>query len=69
MSIFKFIYVSNPDSEGKMYDDVRDLLIEWDIHHKLRNHILLAISEAFTNALIHGNKADPGKKIQLVIIS
>jgi len=67
MNIFKFMYSSNPDSEGKMYDDVSDLLIEWDIPHKLRNHILLAVSEAFTNALIHGNKADPAKKIQLFI--
>lgn len=50
-----------------MYEDVSRSLTESNICRRLTNHILLAVSEAFTNAMIHGNMKDPAKMIQLFI--
>lgn len=55
------------ESEGKAYTDIKNLLSGVNIHWKIINRIMLAISEAFTNALIHGNKYDPEKKIEIRI--
>lgn len=38
-----------------------------DIGLRTRQQFLLIVSEAFTNALIHGNKSDPAKKIKVHI--
>ena len=48
-----------------MYHDVRAFLTEQKIDSRLVNNIMLSISEAFTNAYLHGNQADPKKTIQI----
>jgi len=63
----KFIYESVLESEGQAYTDIKNLLSETNIHWKIINRIMLAISEAFTNAMIHGNKFIPDKKIEIDI--
>lgn len=67
MSANRFTYRSVLESEGKMYDDIKGYLTECKISSKLCHNILLAISEAFTNALLHGNKLDPNKSIEISI--
>lgn len=62
-----FKYRSYPDSEARMYDDLTFLLTEWDIPKSMQRNVILAVSEAFTNALIHGNKRDSNKSIELSI--
>jgi anti-anti-sigma factor len=62
-----FDYRSIPESEGQMYSDVKGVLIACGIEGKRLFNILLAISEAFTNALIHGNKYNPDKIIKVEI--
>jgi len=65
MGEIKFIYESVLESEGRAYADVKKILQENGIPAKAMYHIMLAISEAFTNALIHGNNYDSAKKIEI----
>ncbi len=67
MSFVRFTYSSELESENKMYDDVEAFLMEQEINPRLINDIMLSISEAFTNALLHGNQSDPNKSIQISI--
>jgi len=63
----RFIYQSVLESEERMYIEIKDYLTASDIPEPILRKALLAISEAFTNALIHGNRKDPGKNITIVI--
>lgn len=67
MNFVKFKYSSVLESDHKMYDDIKAFLVEQDIDPKLINNIMLSVSEAFTNALLHGNQSDPNKSIQILI--
>ncbi len=61
----KFFYKSVLESEGQAYTDVKKVLQEAKIPARAMHKIMLAISEAFTNALIHGNKYNPEKTIEI----
>ncbi len=50
-----------------MYDDVKAFLVDKGIDSRLINNIMLSVSEAFTNALLHGNQSDPNKSIHISI--
>jgi anti-sigma B factor antagonist len=63
----RFIYQSIPESEGRMYDDVKNALEQSRIDKKKIFNILLAVSEAFTNALVHANNYNADKKIEVKI--
>jgi serine/threonine-protein kinase RsbW len=54
---------SQPESIGiveRMIDDVRS---KYNVSEDMFGNMLVAITEAVTNAIYHGNKADPGKLI------
>ncbi len=67
MKKYKFAYKSIIESEELMYDDIKSALSENGISGKFRHEILLAVSEAFTNALIHGNKYNKNKGIEIIL--
>jgi len=67
MSQYEFTYPSVTSSEEKMLDDVLEVLLVSEIPADLRNRFTLAVSEAFTNALIHGNEGDPHKQVKLLL--
>ena len=50
-----------------MYDDVKSFLVGSEIPPRMMYKILLTVSEAFTNALVHGNRYDPAKSIGISI--
>ena len=50
-----------------MYDDVKTFLVDKGIDARLIGNIMLSVSEAFTNALLHGNQSDPNKSIHISI--
>jgi len=62
-----FKYDSVLESEGRMYGDVKSLLADNGIAGRLRGRILLTVSEGFTNALVHGNKYDSNKGVEIII--
>ncbi|RKX22908.1 MAG: hypothetical protein DRP35_00765 [Candidatus Zixiibacteriota bacterium] len=59
----EFVYKSISENENKMLDDIEMFLDENKISGELKNKFMLCVSEAFTNALVHGNKLDPNKEI------
>ncbi len=67
MSFIKLTYSSVIKSEQYMYDDVKAFLVDKSIDARLINNIMLSVSEAFTNALLHGNQSDPNKSIHISI--
>lgn len=60
---FQFSYPSVGESEGKFLDDFEAALKQESVEAGLSRRLMLAVSEAFTNALVHGNHRDPGKRI------
>nr|MBN2276258.1 anti-sigma factor antagonist [candidate division Zixibacteria bacterium] len=62
-----FNYPSCLESESRMYQDVKGTLSLAGLPKTLLYKIILAISEGFTNALIHGNKYNREKSIQISI--
>lgn len=50
-----------------MLDDVSTVLRRNRVDKDLQDSFLLAVSEAFTNALVHGNKRNPRKSVKLAI--
>jgi anti-sigma B factor antagonist len=62
-----FKYQSVPESEARMYDDLKSFLADLGIPRRMSHNILLTVSEAFTNALVHGNQYDAAKSIEITI--
>ena len=56
MSKREFKYPSTPESVGVMLDDVTAFLGAAEVAPGLTRRMLLAVSEAFTNAMVHGNR-------------
>ena len=65
--ICRFVYCSNLAAEGKMFTDLEVAFRRFQIEGRLVNDIKLCISEAFSNALIHGNNLDPSKRVILTL--
>ena len=53
---------SQPDSIGaveRMIDQLRD---QYEVSEDMYGNMLVALTEAVTNAIYHGNQSDPGKR-------
>lgn len=60
---FAASYPSVLESEGVMFADVERFLRDHGIEGRLSNVYRLCVSEAFSNALTHGNGLDPQKHV------
>jgi serine/threonine-protein kinase RsbW len=67
MPVYRLTYPSVVASEESMLEAVKKMLTDNDVASSQCHSFLLTVSEAFTNALIHGNKYSPDKKIQIII--
>ncbi len=65
MAEYRFAYQSVSESEEIMLDDLEAVLRKHQIEASLHHRFVLAVSEAFTNALVHGNAYDPKKEIRM----
>lgn len=65
MAEYDLTYRSVPESEAFMENDLSRLLEKHEVDPEAGYRITLAVSEAFTNALIHGNRRDPEKHIKI----
>jgi anti-sigma regulatory factor (Ser/Thr protein kinase) len=61
-------YNSILENEGEMYKEIRGFLIKENIINPLLNRVILGLSEAFTNALVHGNRFDENKLIEIHLV-
>jgi serine/threonine-protein kinase RsbW len=57
--------VSEPHSINIIEKVIDELKNEYDIHEDSYGNILVAVTEAVNNAIVHGNGSDPGKKVQV----
>jgi len=62
-----FEYKSNEKSYHQVVDDVNHLLDKAGVSMNERYPFVLAVSEALTNAIIHGNKKNPEKSVKLTV--
>jgi anti-sigma regulatory factor (Ser/Thr protein kinase) len=58
-------YPTIGESEDRMLDDLAVYLDQFNLDTAIQHSLMLCISEAFTNALRHGNKWDESKQIVL----
>jgi len=65
METYTLIYRSAPESESAMLDALEGLVRREGIEKALAFGFMLAVSEAFTNAMLHGNEMDPSKQITI----
>jgi serine/threonine-protein kinase RsbW len=44
-----------------------ELLSAWGVAESLQSGVVVAVTEAVSNAIVHGNRQDPHKQVQLII--
>lgn len=57
--------VSQPQSINIIEKIIDDLKNEFDIHEDAYGNILVAVTEAVNNAIVHGNNCDPQKNVSV----
>lgn len=65
MATYEFHYSSCLESEGTMLDDLEHTLAAEKVTPEVWRPFMLAVSEAFTNALVHGNGSDASKQVTI----
>ena len=65
MKVFEFTYSSRPEVADQVLDDLLRVLNECSIEKEMIRGLSLVVSEAFTNAAVHGNRAHPDKDVQI----
>jgi serine/threonine-protein kinase RsbW len=48
---------------------IDELSLELDLSDEIYGNVLVATMEATNNAIVHGNKADPNKKVRIDIVT
>ena len=57
--------VSQPQSINIIEKVIDDMKNEFDIHEDSYGNILVAVTEAVNNAIMHGNQSDPSKNVKV----
>ncbi|MFL5762788.1 MAG: ATP-binding protein [Bacteroidia bacterium] len=65
----KLVLESNLENVGVVDELIARIRNEYDISEELCNDIWLALNEAVSNAIRHGNKFDPAKKVRISLES
>ena len=56
---------SQPESLGQVEKIIDELRATYDVSEDMFGNMLVAVTEAVTNAIYHGNKSDPNKKVSI----
>jgi serine/threonine-protein kinase RsbW len=59
---------SNPELLPEVEDFINKVTSEIDLDITKKNNLALSIAEAASNAIMHGNKGDAGKKVKIFIL-
>ncbi|VAX17256.1 Serine-protein kinase RsbW [hydrothermal vent metagenome] len=59
---------SDPDNLVEVEKFVADVADELNFNDEIKNSLTLSVSEATSNAIVHGNKLDPKKFVKIKII-
>jgi serine/threonine-protein kinase RsbW len=63
--VFRLSLRSTYKESEKVPDFVSDIQKQVDLDEKTTANLMLALSEAATNAIVHGNKLDKTKKVEI----
>jgi len=63
----RLTYPSTVESSERFIDDLQSLLRHYEVEDSLFQRLCLVLSEAFNNALLHGNQQDPAKSVRVVL--
>ncbi len=67
MAEYTFSYASRLETEDQMLDDLQSVLELHEIAGGRAWRFQLIVSEAFTNALVHGNASDPKRLVRMAV--
>ena len=67
MQKFEFTYASRLTAEERMLDDLDSVCRESNLSEALSFYFKLVVSEAFCNAIVHGNRLDHNKQVRLIL--
>jgi serine/threonine-protein kinase RsbW len=62
---FTMEIISRPESINLVEKLIDEIKTEFSIHEECYGNMLVAVTEAVNNAIQHGNKYDPAKKVQV----
>jgi len=65
MPVYTLVYSSVPESEDQMINDLDRIMTANRVDTDIRRCISLAVSEAFANAVTHGNLQNPAKLVKI----
>ena len=65
----KLTLESKPENISSIERFVEEICDYYNINDTYFGNILIALTEAFQNALVHGNQSDPTKRIQVIFES
>jgi len=68
METLSFCFPSEFKYLDRVYDITSKILEEVPINLRGKKEILLAVTEAVTNSLVHGNKRNPTKTVELTFL-
>jgi serine/threonine-protein kinase RsbW len=63
----KFVLPSEMDSLLKVEEVVEKVCGEYDLPEDSFGNVLIAVTEALNNAIVHGNESNPDRKVQLIV--
>lgn len=56
---------SNPDNVAKVEPFVQDVALRYQLSPNIHGNILVSLTEAVTNAMLHGNQGDDNKCVSI----
>jgi serine/threonine-protein kinase RsbW len=65
MTTYEWTYSSQVIAEEQMLDDLDEICAQWGLEERLWYRLKLVVSEAFCNAIVHGNELDAEKQVKL----
>jgi serine/threonine-protein kinase RsbW len=65
MTRYSFTYPNLLEAESSMYEHLKEVLIANQVAPDEIHKCMVVLSEAFTNAYLHGNKGEPTKHVSI----
>lgn len=60
-------FPSDPDKLVEVEAFVADIADEYNVDEEIKSNLTLSVSEASSNAMVHGNKLDPKKFVDIIV--
>ncbi len=60
-------FPSDPDNLVEVEAFVADIADEYNVNEEIKSNLTLSVSEASSNAMVHGNKLDPKKFVDIKV--